>query len=90
MRATCPTRPPRNFTAVSLNLNPSTILEIPDTLKINGQITDTMALIDLGAAGNFIDTGFAKTHNVPLAPCVSRFSRFKVLYYSSHTQSYRV
>ncbi len=74
MRANCPTRPSRNPPAVSSNLNPSTVLEIPVTLTINGQITETLALIDSGAAGNFIDASFAKTHNIPLVPCVSHLA----------------
>ncbi len=74
MRATCPTRPSCNPPAVSSNLNPSTLLEIPVTLTINGQITETLALIDSGAAGNFIDASFAKTHNIPLVPCVSHLA----------------
>ncbi len=74
MRANCPTRTSRNPPAVSSNLNPSTVLEIPVTLTINGQITETLALIDSGAAGNFIDASFAKTHNIPLVPCVSHLA----------------
>ncbi len=74
MRATCPTRPSRNASAVSSNLNSSTTLEIPVTLMIKGQITETSALIDSGAAGNFIDATFAKTHHIPLVPCVSHLA----------------
>ncbi len=74
MRATCPTRPSRNAPAVSSNLNSSTILEIPVTLMVKGQITETSALIDSGAAGNFIDATFAKTHHIPLVPCVSHLA----------------
>ncbi len=74
MRATCPTRPSRNPPAVSSNLYPSTVLEIPVTLMINGQITETLALIDLGAAGNFIDASFAKTHNISLVLCVTHLA----------------
>ncbi len=40
MRATCPTRPSRNAPAVSSNLNSSTVLEIPVTLMVKGQITE--------------------------------------------------
>ncbi len=29
-------------------------------------------MIDSGAAGNFIDVSFAKSHNIPLIPCESR------------------
>ncbi len=74
MRATCPTRPSRNAPAVSSNLNSSMILEIPVTLMVKGQITETSALIDSGAAGNFIDVTFAKTHHIPLVPCVSHLA----------------
>ncbi len=74
MRATCPTRPSRNAPAVSSNLNSSTVLEIPVTLMVKGQITETSALIDSGAAGNFIDATFAKTHHIPLVPCVSHLA----------------
>ncbi len=74
MRATCPTRPTRNASAVSSNLNSSTILEIPVTLTVKGQITETSALIDSGAAGNFIDATFAETHHIPLVPCVSHLA----------------
>ncbi len=74
MRATCPTRPSRNGSAVSSNLNSSAVLEIPVTLMIKGQITETSALIYSGAAGNFIDATFAKTHHIPLVPCVSHLA----------------
>ncbi len=74
MRATCPTRPSRNPSAVSSNLNSSTVLEIPVTLMIKGQIMETLALIDSGAVGNFIDATFARTHNIPLVPCVSHLA----------------
>ncbi len=74
MRATCPTRPSRNTPAVSSNLNSSTVLEIPVTLMVKGQITETSSLIDSGAAGNFIDATFAKTHHIPLVPCVSHLA----------------
>ncbi len=74
MRATCPTHPSRNTSAVSSNINSSTVLEIPVTLMIKGQITETSALIDSGAARNFIDATFVKTHHIPLVPCVSHLA----------------
>ncbi len=74
MRATCPTRPSRNPSAVSSNLNSSTVLEIPVNLMIKGQIMETLALIDSGAAGDFIDATFARTPNIPLVPCVSHLA----------------
>lgn len=74
IRASCPTCPPHNSSAVSSNLSSSNALEIPVALKKNGQITEATALIDSGPAGNFIDASFAKTHNIPLVPCVSHLA----------------
>lgn len=65
MRDSGPTRPPHNPSAVSSNSSSSTALEIPVTLKINGQITEATALID---------SGVAKTHNIPLVPYVSHLA----------------
>lgn len=74
MRASCPTRPSCNFSAVSQISNQDTVLQIPVTLRVNGELIDTTALIDSGAAGNFIDSEFSKTHNIPLVPCESRLA----------------
>ncbi len=74
MRASCPTRPSRNNATVSQNLSQSTFLKIPVRLKVKGTIIDTAAFIDSGAAGNFIDAEFAKTHNIPLVPCESHLA----------------
>ncbi len=63
LRATCPTRLSRTSSAVSDNQIPSNILELPVTLMYNGHIIETRALIDSGAAGNFIDSTFAKCHD---------------------------
>ncbi len=41
---------------------------------IKGQITETSDLIDSEPAGNFIDATFAKTHHIPLVPCVSHLA----------------
>ncbi len=69
LRASCPTRPSHNPAAVSLNYQTTTSLEIAVTLEIKGRIIETVALIDSGAAGNFIDVSFAKKNSVPLVPC---------------------
>ncbi len=74
MRASCPTRPSRNNATVSQNLSQSTFLKIPVRLKVKGTIIDTAAFIDSGAAGNFIDAEFAKTHNIPLVSCESHLA----------------
>ncbi len=74
MRASCPTRPSRNNATVSQNLSQSTFLKIPVRLRVKGTIVDTVAFIDSGAAGNFIDAEFAKTHKIPLVPCESHLA----------------
>ncbi len=52
----------------------SSVLEIPVTLRVNGEVIETMALIDSGAAGNFIDSAFSRTHKIPLVSCESRLA----------------
>ncbi len=74
MRASCPNRPPRNTSSVSQNSSQSTNLKIPVTLRVKGTVIETTALIDSGAAGNFIDAEFTKTHNIPLIPCESHLA----------------
>ncbi|KAL0154119.1 hypothetical protein M9458_050578 [Cirrhinus mrigala] len=69
IRANCPTRPPRPPTSVS-NVNSSlNRCEIPVTL-ISGRVpVRTTALIDSGAAGNFMDSDFAITNHLPILSC---------------------
>ncbi len=74
MRVYCPTRPPRNTSAVSQNSSQSTILKIPVMLRFKRTVIETTAFIDSGAAGNFIDAEFTKTHNIPLIPCESHLA----------------
>ncbi len=74
LRASCPTRPLRNPPSVSKISTLSSVLEIPVTLRVNGEVIETTALIDSGAAGNFIDSAFSKTHRIPLVACVSRLA----------------
>ncbi len=52
----------------------SSVLEIPVTLRVNGEFIATTALIDSGAVGNFIDSVFSKTPKIPLVPCESRLA----------------
>ncbi|KAI2653118.1 Transposon Tf2-6 polyprotein [Labeo rohita] len=71
VRATCPTRPPRPPASVSsarLHLNRC---EIPVTLCYEDLSIHTTALIDSGAAGNFIDADFVRTNHLPILSCVS-------------------
>ncbi len=73
LRAACTARPARRVhTLVSADHNPTNSFEIPITITNNNESTATMAMIDSGAAGNFIDISFAKAHNLPLVPCESQ------------------
>ncbi len=73
LRASCPTRPAASSsTMVSSTPDSINSLEVPIALMFNGKWTETVAMIDSGAAGNFIDIRFAKTPNLPLVPCESR------------------
>ncbi|KAI2663508.1 Transposon Tf2-9 polyprotein [Labeo rohita] len=74
IRANCPTRPPRPPTSVSKispNLNQC---ELPVTIQSEKIIVQTTALIDSGAAGNFMDTAFALANHLPLLPCASHLA----------------
>ncbi|KAI2651010.1 Retrotransposon-derived protein PEG10 [Labeo rohita] len=55
IRANCPTHPPRQPSSVS-DLKPLTnCCLVPVKLRCEGRVIETTALIDSGAAGNFID-----------------------------------
>ncbi|KAI2645459.1 Retrotransposon-derived protein PEG10 [Labeo rohita] len=69
IRATCPTRPPRQPTSVSFDQPTSNCCVIPVTLKFEDVVINTHALIDSGAAGNFIDTDFVKINHLPTLSC---------------------
>ncbi|KAI2660046.1 Retrotransposon-derived protein PEG10 [Labeo rohita] len=69
IRATCPTRPPRQPTSVSFDQPTSNCCVIPVTLKLKDVVINTHALIDSGAAGNFIDIDFVKINHLPTLSC---------------------
>ncbi|KAI2652199.1 Transposon Tf2-9 polyprotein [Labeo rohita] len=71
IRSTCPTRPPRSPTAVSVPSSTINRCEIPVLLGVEGVSMETIALIDSGAAGNFIDKDFVKINRLPILPCSS-------------------
>ncbi|KAL0204378.1 hypothetical protein M9458_002396, partial [Cirrhinus mrigala] len=72
LRANCPTRPPR-YEPPRVSVTPSLeTFEINVNLVFDGRDISTTALIDSGAAGNFIDESFAKSCNLPLVACGSR------------------
>uniref|UniRef100_A0A3B3BMY4 Gypsy retrotransposon integrase-like protein 1 n=1 Tax=Oryzias melastigma TaxID=30732 RepID=A0A3B3BMY4_ORYME len=67
---TCPNRHPRRS---ARPVSDSTLtFTLPVTLCFDGHVVKTQAMIDSGAAGNFIDLAFARTHNVPLLSCNAR------------------
>ncbi len=70
LRVSCPTRPPTKST---FSVSPcSNTLMVPISLSSSGVAVETTALIDSGAAGNFIDINFANSHNLPLVTCETR------------------
>ncbi|KAI2650806.1 Transposon Tf2-6 polyprotein [Labeo rohita] len=69
IRANCPTRPPRPPTSVSVSKSCLNRCEIPVTLSSDGISVSTMALIDSGAAGNFIDKDFVHANRLPVLSC---------------------
>ncbi|KAL1280048.1 hypothetical protein QQF64_014648 [Cirrhinus molitorella] len=71
IRATCPTRPPRRSDSVSEPPNLSTSLTISVKLSFGGTTISTTALIDSGAAGNFIDVQLVETYKIPQISCLS-------------------
>ncbi|KAI2661634.1 Transposon Tf2-6 polyprotein [Labeo rohita] len=74
IRASCPTRPPRPPTSVSENRPCLNRCEIPVLLISDGRSIKTTALIDSGAAGNFIDKDFVRSNQLPTLSCVSPVS----------------
>ncbi len=72
LQANCPTQPSTRVT-MAVNASPN-ILNVPISLTNMNITIETMALIDSGAAGNFIDIHFANSHKLPLLPCESRLA----------------
>ncbi|KAL0149041.1 hypothetical protein M9458_055656 [Cirrhinus mrigala] len=73
MRSSCPTHPSRKTAVVSSGFR-SPCIEIPVILKFGNKVVHITALVDSGAAGNFIDCDFARTHTIPLFPCASHLA----------------
>ncbi len=74
MRATCPTRPSRNTSAVSSNLNSSTVLEIQSPWWLRGRSRRLWLWLirELREISSMLL--FARTHHIPLVPCVSHLA----------------
>ncbi|KAI2668070.1 Retrotransposon-derived protein PEG10 [Labeo rohita] len=71
IRATCPTRPPRPPTSVSVFKSGLNRCEIPVLLRYDNISIQTTALIDSGTAGNFIDKDFVEANRLPVVSCAS-------------------
>ncbi|KAI2656666.1 Retrotransposon-like protein 1 [Labeo rohita] len=69
IRANCPTRPPRQPSSVSHDKPSSNCCVVPITLEFGDNIVKTTALIDSGAAGNFIDADFVAANHSPTLSC---------------------
>ncbi|KAI2646312.1 Transposon Tf2-6 polyprotein [Labeo rohita] len=69
LRATCPTRPPRPPTSVSSDKLHLSHCEIPVVLRSKDITIKTKALIDSGAACNFIDMDFVTANRLPVLSC---------------------
>ncbi|KAL0149627.1 hypothetical protein M9458_055154 [Cirrhinus mrigala] len=74
IRANCPTRPPRPPTSVSKSSSNLNRCELPVTIQSEKIVVQTTALIDSGAAGNFMDIAFALANHLPLLPCASHLA----------------
>lgn len=74
MRASCPTHPSRRVSPTVSSTPSSSSIEIPAELLYNDETIQTLAMIDSGAAGNFMDLSFAKAQNITLIPCNSVLS----------------
>ncbi len=72
---TCPSRPPVNaITRVSVtldSLNHDYCFTVPITLKTKAETLNIAAMIDSGAAGNFMSADFAHKNSIPLIRCLS-------------------
>ncbi|KAL0164855.1 hypothetical protein M9458_040608, partial [Cirrhinus mrigala] len=69
IRANCPTRPPRQSSSVSYDSSSTNCCTIPVVLKFGDVVIPTTALIDSGAAGNFIDATFVERNHLPTLSC---------------------
>ncbi len=74
MRNTCPVRPTsdrRSVSDITRSISSVTSIKLPVTVRSQNQDITTTALLDSGAAGNFIDSEFVSQHHLKLTPCTS-------------------
>ncbi|KAL0152827.1 hypothetical protein M9458_051867, partial [Cirrhinus mrigala] len=89
IRANCPTRPPRPPTSVSKSSSNLNRCELSVTIQSEKIVVQTTALIDSGAAGNFMDIAFALANHLPLLPCASHLAVAAIDGLRSDTQHHR-
>lgn len=72
MRVSCPVRPSNNPRPVSeLTASFHSSIRLPVQLMSQDKVITTTALIDSGAAGNFISNDFIQQHKLKLKSCSS-------------------
>ncbi|KAL0179640.1 hypothetical protein M9458_025082, partial [Cirrhinus mrigala] len=69
IRTNCPTRPPRQPNSVSPLKSFTNSCVIRVKVGSDNSVVETTALIDSGAAGNFIDADFVTANRLPTLPC---------------------
>ncbi|KAL0147274.1 hypothetical protein M9458_057420, partial [Cirrhinus mrigala] len=75
IKISCPSRPMQcTSSAVSHYSNSSHTVKAPVNIVFLDKQINTTALIDSGAAGNFMDLDFAKAQGLSLIPCTSPLS----------------
>ncbi len=74
MRNTCPVRPSsdlRPMSDITRSISSASSITLPVELISQNQVIQTMALLDSGAAGNFIDSEFVSRLHLKLTRCNS-------------------
>ncbi len=74
MRNTCPVQPSsdrRSVSDITRSISSASSIKLPVELRSQNQEIQTTALLDSGAAGNFIDSEFVSQHHLKLTPCTS-------------------
>lgn len=71
LKINCPVRPNVSNPRSVSSEYPSNCLKIPIQITHNGRVVSTHALLDSGAAGNFISDTFTHEHNIQLTNCHS-------------------
>lgn len=77
LKLSCPIQPgSSNSKSVSSQtpVNHSATSIIPVKMRVNGQTISTHALLDSGAAGNFMSCTFIQQHNIMLISCISHLT----------------